>query len=200
MKIELFDMTDKEARAFAESDGVRALDHVESEGYRLFGTSIGDAVKMRHYEDGTCKIEIQVPNELQCVPCGVKYLTEKTDCCPVCKTLSRDIMLRNKTFEEPFRKFEAIYSKMLTRALHVAQPLMLLVSDNFTEEQARHKFLQAKEEFDMLVADLSEFNFIFDNGIIDKIIAMKAEHGSVKTMRLLTNGDTSADAIQMFRS
>lgn len=200
MKIELFEMTDKEARAFMAGDKVKALEHVDAEGYRLYGFGISDTVKMRHYEDGVCKLEIVVPSDLQCVPCGIRFLTDRHDSCPCCKSSIRDVMLRNKTFEEPFRKFEAVYSKLLTQALHVAQPIMLYVADQITESEANTKYLQAKEKFDLISVESEEFNFIFDEGIIERVKGLKEDFGSVKAMRCLTRGDMTDASIQEFRS
>ena len=197
MKIELFEITEKDAGEFLSQDGVRAIDDLGE--YRLFGR-LTDNVKLRQYgESKEYKLEIQVPVELQCVPCGIKYRTEKRESCPICGTLNRDVMLRNKTFEEPFRKFERIYTDMLNDALRVAQPIMMYVSDNFTEEEAKTAYLQAKEKFGLTFEELKYFSFIFDDKILEKVKALKVDNNNVKTMRILTNGDTSDVALNAFR-
>ena len=201
MKKELFNFSEAEARAFLEADGVRVLDYVETgDKYRLFGTSIGDTVKLRVYDDKvTFELEITVPDELQCVPCEIKFKTGNKDACPCCGTSIRDVMLRNKTFEEPFRRFESVYSSLLTAGLKIAQPVMMYVADNFTEEQAKVSYDKAVEEYGISKKALEKFEFIFEDGIMDKAKALKEVSGSVVTMKTLMGDDATAKEVEDFK-
>lgn len=198
MKKELFEYTPEEASAYMNSEGIRELDYVETEGYKLFGESLTSTVKLRVNVDKTFTLEITVPDELQCVPCELKYKTENLDACPCCNSANRDVMLRNKVMEEPFRRFEGIYSELLNAALRAAQPVCALVSDNFTIDQATKAYDKAIEEYNGVLELLKPFNWIFKEGIIDQIVEMKKEKINVQVMKELMGDDASAQALLDF--
>ena len=198
MKKELFEYTKEEAQEFLAQEGIRELDYVQDDGYKLYGESLQAHAKMRFYEDGSAKVEITVPNQLQCVPCGIHYNTEKTDKCPVCGATDRDIMLRNKITEEPFREFEYMYGKFLTATLRVAQPLCAWIGDNYTEDFAREAHQKALEERKEVLEEMKKYSWFFADDIIEQIKALKAENNNVYTMRKLTGGDYSDEALLEF--
>ena len=199
MKKELFEYTQAEAQAFMATDGVRELDYVQDDGYKLFAESLQSNVKLRLYEDGSAKIEIVVPNQMQCVPCGIHYFTDKNDKCPVCGTSTRDIMLRNKVTEEPFREFEGMYSRLFTAVLKVAQPLCAWIGDNFAEKDAIERFEAANKEYEDILEETKKFMWVFNPDVIERIREMKAEKDNVTVMRELTGGDASVEAIEEFK-
>lgn len=198
MKKELFEYTPEEAGAFINSEGIRELDYVETDGYKLFGESITSGVRVRAYEDKTFVLEIIVPNELQCVPCELNYKTANLDACPCCGTTNRDVMLRNKVLEEPFRRFEGIYSELLNTALRVAQPVCALVSDNFTLDQSKKAYDIALNEYKGVLDLLKPFNWIFEEGIIDRVKEMKESKSNVFVMKELMGDDSSAQSLLDF--
>jgi len=198
MKKELYDYSPEEAQAFMNFEGIRELDYVEADGYKLFADNVSNPVKLRAYADRTFKLEVLVPEEVQCVPCELKYKTKNLDSCPCCGTSSRDIMLRNKVQEEPFRRFEHEYSSLLTAGLKVAQPVMAYVADNFGKEQAETMYSEAIKEYNQVLEAIKPFNFIFDEGILDKITAKKESEVNVKVMKELMGDDTSDQAILDF--
>ena len=198
MKKELFEYTPEEAGAFINSEGIRELDYVETDGYKLFGESITSGVRVRAYEDKTFVLEIIVPNELQCVPCELNYKTANLDSCPCCGTTNRDVMLRNKVMEEPFRRFEGIYSELLNAALRVAQPVCALVSDNFTLDQSKKAYDIATKEYKGVLDLLKPFNWIFEDGIIDRVKEMKESKTNVFVMKELMGDDSSTQSLLDF--
>lgn len=199
MKKELFEYTQEEAQAFMSQDEIRELDYVKDDGYKLFARNLQENVKLRLYEDGKAMIEIVVPAQLQCVPCGIQFKTDDKETCPCCNTSIRDIMLRNKVTEEPFREFEYIYGKLLTASLKVAQPLCAWAADNFTEEFAIKSYSEAVKEREEVLEELNKFSWIFEGNIIDRIRGMKKEKENIAVMRELTGGDTSDASIADFK-
>jgi hypothetical protein len=198
MKKELFEYSKEEASAYMNSDGIKELDYVETEDYKLFGEGLSNPVKLRAYGDRSFVLEIVVPEELQCVPCELTYKTKNLDGCPCCGTANRDVMLRNKVHEEPFRRFEGIYSELLNAALRTAQPVCALISDNFTEDQARDAYAVAYQDYLDTLDALKPFNFIFEPGIMDKIVEMKKNEVNVKVMKELMGDDASEQALLDF--
>jgi len=198
MKHELFEYTPEEAKAFLDSEGSREIDYVETDGYKLFGNGLTDLVKLRHYEDNSYMLQIDVPEEMQCVPCDIKFKTEKLDECPACKTTTRDIMLRNKVHEEPFRRFEGVATRLMYAFLKVAQPLCAYTADNFSEEQALEAYNAGKLEYDMVLDEIKAFNWVFSDGIMEKIKAMKSKDINVKVMKDLMGDDSSEESLLDF--
>jgi len=198
MKKELFEYTPEEASAFLDSEGIRELDYVETEDYKLFGENISNPVKLRAYADKSFVLEIRVPEELQCVPCQLKYKTENLDSCPCCNSSNRDVMLRNKVHEEPFRRFEGIYTALLNAALAVARPVCAYVADNYTEKQARDEYKEAIEYYNSIIDQLKPFNFIFQDAILNKVKKLKDDKVNVEVMKELMGDDTDEQAILDF--
>ena len=198
MKKELYDYSTEEATEYMNYEGIRELDYVEADGYKLFSDNVSNPVKLRAYEDRTFKLEVLVPDEVQCVPCELKYKTANKDACPCCGTSTRDVMLRNKVQDEPFRRFEGEYTNLLNAALKVAQPVMAYTADNFTKDQAYELYDVARKEFDNVVASLKPFGFIFAEGILDRIVDMKDKDINVKVMKELMGDDTNDQAILDF--
>jgi len=198
MKKELYEYSPEEAQEYINYEGIRELDYVEADGYKLFSDNVGNPVKLRAYADGTFKLEVTVPEEVQCVPCELKYKTANKDGCPVCGTTNRDVLLRNKVQDEPFRRFEGIYSELLTSALKVAQPVMAYTADNFSKEQAYEMYETAKKEFDGVLSALKPFGFVFADGILDKVTEMKEKDINVKVMKELMGDDTNDQALMDF--
>jgi hypothetical protein len=198
MKKELYDYSAEEATEYMNYEGIRELDYVEADGYKLFSDNVSNPVKLRAYEDRTFKLEVLVPDEVQCVPCELKYKTANLDSCPCCGTSTRDVMLRNKVQDEPFRRFEGEYTNLLNAALKVAQPVMAYTADNFTKEQAYELYDVARKEFDNVVASLKPFGFIFAEGILDRIVDMKDKDINVKVMKELMGDDTNDQSILDF--
>ncbi len=198
MKVELFELSEQEAKQFIDTDGVRELDHVKDDGYKTYGQAYSEPVKLRFYEDGKFELEITVPDELQCVPCELKFKTTNMDACPCCGTSVRDIMLRNKVTEEPFRKFESVYSRLLTAALKMAQPLCAYIADNYTEEQARDFYNTAMADYNELIESLKVYKWIFEDGIIDRIKLMKEKDINVKVMKDVMSEESGEKAILDF--
>ena len=198
MKKELFEYTPEEASAYMNSEGIREIDYVETEDYKLFGESLTSTVKLRVYTDKSYILEITVPEELQCVPCELKYKTANLDACPCCGSTNRDVMLRNKVFEEPFRRFEGIYTQLLNAALRVAQPVCSLVADNFTLEQSTNAYEIAIKDYHAVLKALGPFNWIFDDGVIGKVQELKKDSINVEVMKELMGDDSSAQALLDF--
>jgi len=198
MKKELYDYSMEEAQAFMNFEGIRELDYVEADGYKLFADNVSNPVKLRVYGDKTYKLEVLVPEEIQCVPCELKYKTKNLEACPCCGVSNRDIMLRNKVQEEPFRRFEQEYTNLINAGLRVAQPVMAYVADNFSKEQAYEIYENARKEYDIALAAIGPFNFIFNDGILDKVTNMKESEGNVKVMKELMGDDTSEQALLDF--
>ena len=172
MKKELYDYSAEEATEYMNYEGIRELDYVETEGYKLFGKNIQETVKLRVYEDRTFKLEVLVPEEIQCVPCELKYKTKNLDACPCCGTTSRDVMLRNKVQDD--------------------------VADNFSLEHAEEAYNVARKEFDDTVKELEPYGFVFKEGIFKQITEAKEKEINVKVMKELMGDDASAQAILDF--
>lgn len=198
MKVELFEFSETEAKQFLDADGVRELDHVKDDGYKTYGQAYSEPVKLRFYDTGKFELEITVPEELQCVPCELKFKTANKDACPCCGTSVRDIMLRNKVTEEPFRKLESMYSRLLTTTLKIAQPLCAYIADNYTEEQARDFYSKAMVEYKDLIEGLKVYNWVFEDDIIDRIKLMKEKDINVKVMKDIMTEESGEQAILDF--
>jgi len=200
MKKELFEYTQEEASAYLNMEGVHEIDYVKSEeeGYKLFSNGLSSTVKLRVCEDGTFFLEVSVPDKLQCVPCELDFKTANRDSCPCCGTPIREIMLRNKVHEEPFRRFEGIYSELLNAALRVAQPVCAYVSDNFTYTQAVTAYKQARESYDAVINDLKPFNWVFEEDVLDKVTDIKKENTNVYAMKKLMGDEITEKSLLDF--
>jgi hypothetical protein len=202
MKKELFATTAEEATLYIDNGATQIDECVDENGksYRLLAQSVTSPVKLRHYEDGEYITEITVPAELQCVPCGLKYKTEKSDACPICGESHRDIMLRNKVFEDGFRGFERAYTALLNQSLRIAQPIMLYISGNYTQEEASEAYDKEKKGYDALKENMKVFDFIFKDGILKEVEELKVSGKSnLEISRTLTGGDTTKEALESFR-
>jgi len=200
MKKELFEYSPEEASAYMNSEGINELDYVqiEDDEYKIFGESVSSNVKLRIYPNSTYKLEIVVPKVLQCVPCEIDYKTENKDGCPCCGTSNRDVMLRNKVHDEPFRRFEGIYTELLNAALRVARPVCALVADNFTIEQATIAHKEAKEDYDTVLESLKSFSWIFDDNVIFDVITMKGNNTNVESMKQLMGDEITEQSLLDF--
>lgn len=76
----------------------------------VYGDSLAANIKYtKHLDDDgeySYYMDVDMPEEVQCVPCGIKFKTEKYSECPNCKEVVHEICDRNRKCQMEFMEYE----------------------------------------------------------------------------------------------
>ena len=144
-----YELTEAEFDQYVTSQNLPLInaDTKSDDKYMMYGSSLSSDVKFKNYvgKNGkdAFKLQLTTPEEIQCVPCGIKFKSEKNpEQCPLCGEKIYDILDRNRRFEEEWTRYEQETTRKLEDDLREKQPALLVKYKLMTEEQAaEHKVM-----------------------------------------------------------
>jgi hypothetical protein len=128
-------LTEEEFKKETEASAI--INNPNEDGYTDYQIRGVESAVFRHDPrplSETYTVMLPKPKEVQCVPCGVKFKTEKYDKCPMCSTPWQRISENERRADQEFQQFKDSLDKQAEKILQAKHQQTLYKYNLITED------------------------------------------------------------------